>query len=481
MDTRWQPLSRDAPRDVALQLFDKTATPASILGGQAPVLDLTPFTSRLEQSESQLTFALAWHRELDGVNLPQAEQWVLVKLGGRPLCMHQIESLNDYRVQRGVRQVSVTARSREARLRDTEITTRSYPMGASAVDLVLEIGSAMGCAVSVPQLGTVVLRGSVQLSGVSAWTALEQVMLPGGLSPFIDALGRLRGAPRDVLREADIVLSEDRVESFVGSRSRSPITHLTLRWRDPRMALVAQAERVLAETSTTAGFFKLRQVHRVYFSKDRTQRAINVRMHVVESVNGLIPVAHEEMEYIDHDSAGCTGVAAVVTTRAFIPAFISIYTMAQLLAAGTYDYAVVAATISWGRLFSAGTDIAMLMVLMSFGEGQYQFLGQPLEAVDQVNQTVAYDPTAPASSSKREILESDFVKHEAMATGFVTREFIYRVRAATSFTLNIVDDPRIEVGDILQLGDGTRLYVTGYRRDLSHGAPALLELTGFPA
>jgi hypothetical protein len=42
-----------------------------------------------------------------------------------------------------------------------------------------------------------------------------------------------------------------------------------------------------------------------------------------------------------------------------------------------------------------------------------------------------------------------------------------------------VDDPRIERGDIIALKDGSRVYVTDYTRDLSFGAPATLDITGF--
>jgi hypothetical protein len=42
-----------------------------------------------------------------------------------------------------------------------------------------------------------------------------------------------------------------------------------------------------------------------------------------------------------------------------------------------------------------------------------------------------------------------------------------------------VDDLRIEPGDIIELHDGSRLYVTGYSRDLTRGASAELQVTGF--
>lgn len=486
MDHRWQPLPKDGARDVSLALYDAETLPPAIVAGAAAVFDLTPLVSRLGQTDAELSFTLSWHDELDW-HLPQSGQWVCVRLSGRPLCVQRVDALTDYRVMHGVKQVSVTARARDAtdRWRDQQLSTRTYAIGAPAIEVVNDVAEAMGLAdteVLVTQLSTVVPRASVQLSGVSAWTALEQVMLPAGLSPSVDALGRLRGVSRDVLRDADVVLTDDRVEGFSGSRSSAPATRLSLRWRAPELVPVLGAERVLGQATLSAGMFKLRQVRRVYFSADRTQRATNLRLVVRESANsGLFPVADEKIERLGYDAASASGAAVVVETRKFSPVWLGLYMGAKLITAASADYHAWVVTIPFGRLLEAAVDIATLVLLTSFGQGQYDIMGQPLDAVEQVHTTDAYDPAASPASSRREVIESDFVASLGHAIAFVTREFIWRARAATTWSLTIVDDPRIEVGDIVQLSDGTRLCVTGFRRDLSHASSALLDLTGFPA
>lgn len=487
MDSRWQPLEKDAVKAVELLLYPREAGPAQILDGVAPAANLTPFASRLEQSESQLTFTLSWHRELDGAQLPSPGQWVLVNLDAQPLCIQQIDSLGDYRIVHGVKQLTVTARSRDAtaRWRERTIATPAYAIGAPTIGIVMNVAEAMGLRGSEVlvgrQLAAHVPRANLQLANVPAWTALEQVMLPAGLSPAIDALGRLRGYARDVLREADVVLSDERIESFSGSRASAPITRLSLKWRSPQMVTIKQSERVLAETTMTAGFFRLRQIHRVYFSEDRTLRATDLRMVIKESANRLLNVCDEEMDWLGHDSADDTGAAVVVTTRNFVPAILGSYVFMKVYLAGVSDGATPAVTIPYGRVLEAAGDVAILLLLVSFGQGTYQILGRPLDAVEEVNETVAYAPDASPASQKLENIESDFIVSESAAQAFVTREFIYRCRAATSFTLTIVDDPRLEVGDIVQFADGMRLFVTGFRRDLSPGSAALLQLSGFPA
>ncbi len=487
VDGRFRPLARDSVREVQVLAYPRNASPRAILQGQAGAgVDLTAYVSRVQQTESSLSFTLAWHRELQGAAMVQPGQWVLVRLGAAPLCVQQVESLSDFRVMHGVQQVTVQARTRDAtgRWRDQTITTPTYALAAPLITIVVDVCKAMGLSedeVRVTQLSAHAPRASMQLSGVSAWAALEAVLLPAGFTPYVDALGRLSAFSRDVKRDADLVLDAERVEALAASRSRPPLTRLQLRWRAPQMATVLQGERMLASTRVMGGFFRMRQVKRLKFSQDGTQRATAVRMEIKDSINRLLPVAREYMLETSHDSAAQSEAAVVVEMRKYLPAFLGMYVVGKIAMATMSDYHNYVTTISFGRVLEAGFDVAMLVTFMSIGEGLYELHGRPLDAVEVVNTTEAFDPTASPASQKREVIETDFVANEGAATAYVLREFVYRARAATSWTLTIVDDPRLEPGDIVQLPSGERVLITGYQRDLTPGAPALLELTGFPA
>ena len=95
------------------------------------------------------------------------------------------------------------------------------------------------------------------------------------------------------------------------------------------------------------------------------------------------------------------------------------------------------------------------------------------------NSTTAYNPAAKDWEVNVLEIESDFVVNEAAALNFATRELIYNFRSASSYNITIVDDLRIEPGDIVELSDGSRVYVTEYSRELTSGSPAMLKLTGF--
>lgn len=490
MDDRWGPLEKDAKREVVLWLYPSNSTPMSIRRDAFfPVRDLTPLTSRLEQTHNQLTFTLSWQHELDGENMVVPGQWLVLWLNGKMLCIHKLDSLSDYRLMSGAKQVTVIARARDIaeHWHERTIATRTYSLGAPTIGVVRDVVYAMGLEHSelrLLQTGSYVPRASMQLSNVPAWTVLEQVLQPAGLAPAIDALGRFYGIARDVFRRPDVVLTDDRVEGLSASRSQLSITHLTLKWRAPLVTVWLRPEQVLGETSLTAGWFKLQQAKTVYFSKDQTMRATNLRLVIRESCNEFFHFAKEELKRFGHDAAGETGAMVSVITSAFVPAFLGTYTALKIASSWIPDWVVAlfgGVTISFGRLFKAGADIAALMVLLSFGTGRYQIVGQMFDTVQEVNETVAYDPTASPAAYRAEVVENDFIGSEGTAIGMVTREFVYRARASTAWSLTIVDDPRIEVGDIVGLADGTRLFVTGYRRSLSHGDAALLELQGFPA
>ncbi len=122
-----------------------------------------------------------------------------------------------------------------------------------------------------------------------------------------------------------------------------------------------------------------------------------------------------------------------------------------------------------------------MVVMMSIGTGQYEIWGTPFEYVHARNKTTAYNKNANVWEIKPMEIENDFVMNEDQAQAFAIRELTYEHRSATSYSVQIVDDTRIERGDIIELKDGSRVYVTGFARDLSHGSSAVLDVQGFRA
>src|SRR5574337_1166401 len=108
-------------------------------------------------------------------------------------------------------------------------------------------------------------------------------------------------------------------------------------------------------------------------------------------------------------------------------------------------------------MVAGAMELGVLLTMASIGTGVYEVWGTPYDFVHARHTTEAYDPAAPEWMDATEVVETDLVQNDAHAQAIAARELIYRARSAQSYGMTIVDDPRIEPGDIIGLPDGTRL------------------------
>jgi hypothetical protein len=120
-----------------------------------------------------------------------------------------------------------------------------------------------------------------------------------------------------------------------------------------------------------------------------------------------------------------------------------------------------------------------LRAMSGIGIGQYEILGEPFDYVHSTNSTIAIDDRAPLWMESQVTEENDLIFDEAHAQQVAVRELIHRVAENNSWDSQIIDDPRIEPGDIIELPDTSRIFVQDYERDLTRGSPALLTVRGF--
>jgi len=475
--------ARDSLRTGTVTLY-QDATLAELLSGAATGgIDLSPFITGGSQSDQEVSLRLMWHSELYGASQPAPGHLLRVEMNGLTLWVGIVEGISNYRLASGERTMTLTARSRDAfpNWRSVRRVTDIYPMATRIEMIARDVAAAVGLTdveIALPPILYAVPHSNVQLADLPAWDMLESLLLPAGLSPFIDGLGRLRARSRDVTRAADITITEDRIIAVTGGRARPPLSSVQVKWLDPLLTEVAQQDQALAGANITAGFFQIRQTQDVYWSDDRTQRAKNTRLVVKQSANsGILPVCDEDYRETAH-----TGGVIELETAAWVPGLVGVF-MAVKAAGALPDIAPSSGgpTSPIGKKVHAALELSVLLTIASIGTGVYEVWGTPYDFVHARHTTEAYDAAAPEWMEASEVVETDLVQDDAHAQAIAARELIYRARAAQSYGMTIVDDPRIEPGDIIGLPDGTRLYVTGYRRNLTHGAPAVLELDGFAA
>lgn len=481
MDLTWEPYPLDSVRSTTLYVH--TATPLEVLQGTSTTtVEITRFCSSVRQSPNEVSVGLAWHDELYGDNQPRFGQILEVQLEGRSFWIGIIQAISDFRLASGQKSMTLVARSRDASplWRETRRLTDIYPVSTPLDYIARQI--CQGIGVSDAEIGTLNIPGytvhsNTQLADLPPWQMLTVLMQPSGLEPFVDARGRLKSISRDTARAADIELTDNtRLISVNGSKSRSPVTEVKVKWLDPNLKEVSQQDRVLDKVTMTAGFFKLKLERDVTFSQDGTQRARDTHMVVRQSANaGLLPVCSE-----DYSQKSITGGQIVLTTSAWVPGLATAAIVTKLLAHKVPDgISPFGLTIPMGRLVEGAADVVIMLTMMSIGTGVYEIWGTPYDMVHARNTTTAYGKAVKDWEVSVSEIENDFVMNQAQSEGFAVRELVYSYRAASSYNVSIVDDPRIERGDIISLKDGSRVYVTDYARDLSHGAPAKLDITGF--
>lgn len=484
MDGRWSPLVKDALRAVALYLHPSASIRDVRIGSATDGFDLSAFVSEtFRQSPRELTVSLNWHLELYGSAQPKAGQVVEVRLDGQILWLGIIESVNDYRLERGTRRLSVTARSPDATpaWRSVRRVTDFFPVATPLTEIVRRIARAVGLnddEIVLPPSPVTTMHSNTQLADLTAWDMVEQLLLPLGLSPRFDCLGRLATQSRELGRAPDIVLDDARIVNVSGGRSVPALSSLRIKWLDPQLTKVSQQDSKLADATITAGFFQLHQRKSITFSDDATQRAENTRLVVKQSANGgLLPVCDE-----DYKQLTTTTGEVLLTTVAWAPTLVGlILAMKVYSALPDISPPFGGPTAPVGKIVHGAAELVVLLILASIGTGIYEVWGTPYDFVHGRNTTEAKNSAASIWAENVEDIENDLIVNEAHAQAVAVRELAYRARSATSWGASIIDDPRIEPGDILQFPDGTRFYVTDYTRNLARNAPAVLDLQGFVA
>ena len=482
-----QNLSLDRKRAVTVTLHPSDTFADVIVRDTTDDVDLTPFVAKGSVTHNGAKLTLRWHDSTFLVSQPKPGHIVSLTEDGDTLFTGVIASISSYRESRGNRSMSLVIRARDSvgPWRGQRVSSARFGLATQLHAIAEDVIASLGLSDSeylVPQMGLFVPHVSTQFSNETPWNILEMVYLAAGYTPFTDVLGRINYFNRDITRPADIVLTSEQVLSIGGSKQQQTISVARVKWLNPELTEVVQLDQSLASETIMAGFFRLKQEREVQWSSDRRQRAKNTYMKVLQSVNdGLLPVGDEEYEQLSDTTGEIT-----VKTSAWVPALATGSLVAMLALDWLPDGVVTAGfvanageTIPWGRAARGAAEAALILTMMSLGSGSYEIWGQPYDFVHQRNTTDAYNDATPYWASKIEEIENDLISSESHSQQVAIRELLYRTAAASTWGVETVDDIRIEVGDILELPDASRLFVLGYTRDITRGSPAVLKIEGF--
>lgn len=480
----------DVQRNATLLIYPKGTEFAEVLKKTATAFDLTPFISRARHSAFDATVQMTW----DGTgsflaNQPKPGDILRIEEHSVILWIGFVDEVNNFNEERGNRTLSITCRSRDGVgiLRKGRVASKRYPQGtllnAMAEDILRQLGLDENEFV-IPLGGEAVPHSNVQFAEQSPWKILEQIGTAMGRFPYTNAKGQITFGDRQVDRVSTITMTNTRVKRIVGGKSRPALARYRLKWLDRNLTEIVQAEQTLGSWGVTAGFFQLNQRKRLFWSEDERQRAKNTRFTVLQSVNdSLLPIGSETYFINDLFSGTVT-----VSTSNWVPVLATLALAVILILDYLFDFVVVGGivvsvgvTIPFGRVIHGIAEAILLLILMSLGTGSYEIIGEPFDFVHSVNTTIAIDDASPKWMEAQVTEENDLIYDEAHAQQVVVRELLHRIAEQNKWDAQIIDDPRIEPGDIIELPDTSRVFVQDYERNLTRGSPALLTLRGFRA
>lgn len=491
--------SGDIERDVQVLLW-KGERASSILNNTytSQPADLGDTVSKVSVSASKVSLTLDWSNEFTSCSdQPAYGDIIQVKTDGYTRMVAVVATIDSIEESRGTRRMSITARTYDgiAGWKDVKASSSLYSLGTGlqtiAKDVIERIMGMNLYEYSIPNVAYSVVHANVQLAEMSPWEMLEELYRASGHAPFVNGLGQISYYSREIVgRPSDVYINSGRVVSISGTRNSQGTDRVTLEWLDPNLSKEYQDDQMLYSTSMTSGFFKSKIEEDAWFSEDRSQRADSSYMKIIESVNaGLIPVADEDYEPKDEYHG------TIILTNTYWVAGLATASIAALLVASQVPEPVSTTGVApsgGGPVYSSGVtnpttgryatmiaETVMLVTMMSIGVGRYEVWGRPYDYVHAKNKTIVIADNA--SSYMRNVLEleSDLIVNEQHAQTVAARELVYANLEANTWGAVIIDDPRIEFGDIVELEGYGRVFVTDWEIDLSRGAKAEMKLSGF--
>jgi hypothetical protein len=447
--------------------------------------DLTAFVSQGSFTENGATLRLAFNRELfDCETQPRPGDLIKIVVDQIVRSVTTVDAISDFTEARGTRSMTVRSRSRDGfeGWRTARASSPVFPMGASYLQIMNTICDILMALPAqernfLPVQATVP-HSNIQFADMTPWDMLEEVAFATNMEPFVDVLGVLRTFRIDTMRVADLAVPNDAVVEFIPAKqlNNSTTGSIRLAWLDPYLSKQYQPDQPLGTEIMTAGFFKLRVEKEVWFSSDRTQRAENTYMKVLDSVNdGIlgISVASETYRQADPFHGKIT-----LRTHWWVPTLYTVSLIALLAYDKIPDGVVGTQTVPIGRIVHGTALVIVMGIMMSMGTGSYEVRGTPYDFIHAKNHSVARACNLPFHNLAQMEVTSNLMMSEAHAQDTLVQRLMYLQAANYEMTVVIRDDPRIEKGDILLFEDGSRLMVSGFSCDVSRGAPAELAVSG---
>ena len=496
--------------DYRLYAFDvKLDDYTAIIAGtytQTP-LDITDFVSDINWTPTEMRFALvdetgAFHpdtgsqahyfkngcilRLLEGDTRVDQAHWVWTFTGALK------GQMGWQAAGRGeAMRANVTVFSREANksYNRRKITSREYTMGTDLGVMVSDIAEQfMGLSAAenlIPRsVGWTFQHRVNQIAQLSPWEALNTILHAVNMVPAFNGEGRLTAWTKN-LALAPVKELNDYTRIYaltIPDQVKDYINKIVVVFLDSKLEEVEGMYQRLGMAEITTGFFTFREDLDTYWADDKKQRAKDTVLKTIKSVNdNLLPVGSESYQQVDEFHGRIT-----IEISVWVP-MLAAYLVLEYLAAAFIPDGVTTGgflfsagmTIPYGRIIQALAMIGIMLIMMSLGSAQYEVWGTPYDLAWVEKRSIAVENGLAYWEENELQIESDFIGSWDQADSVSVTELIYHRSQAEQRTLVMDDDLALEVGDIVQIPDGRRLFIEKMAKTIKRGEIPKLTLNGF--
>lgn len=318
--------------------------------------------------------------------------------------------------------------------------------------------------------------------------AINKILETVGKSADFDGEGKLRFYNRNLLANDSLIYNNlDLIQSYSVIQTETE-TYNSIRMigLDKNISMVEQPQQVLARASIPVGFWRPSETAHVQWSRDNSLVAINTSMVIQKSVNDAIigDFGSESYQELDEFSGVITvnisdyvyGLITLIMVTLFSKALIGDIVVIPPLGG-------ITTTISYGRLLQVAIEIEIYLILATISTGQYDIVGTPLLPVYKEIEVVISEDGVPDYLLREKEIRNDWLNTQEDLVDIGQIELIFENAQGKPREINILNDLRLEIGDIIKIpiGEGIRIWIDSIYKVIQRGITPIMRITGYKA
>ena len=388
-----------------------------------------------------------------------------------------------------------TAFGREERFLNLKVTTEKFPEGVDLGEMAVTIAQKyMGLGQNEILMGNQGFTSkhiTNQIVEHPALQALWELLFPVGKKPKFDSLGRLVAVDVNLNKAAARIYTDG--DTLITSKLINPndvevANSVVIKGLDYILSKVIQEQQLLTEFEITTGFFDENYDERIYYSQDHSQRAENtflVDRHGIKWSDAEWGATDEFSGHCSIDTHYLANARLIIFLTYLVTQIsVSVFDfLIQTYGTSVANYVITPPGITVAGLrevlyvLSVVALAALLWAMQFVGRGKYEVHGHPFEYVYKElvsrHQLTGLKPEEVREAEFRNDFISDMVSLDLVAEERLRRELVKN----QLFTITLLDDPLLEVDDVIETANGDRFYIVSIKKEIKREGNPVMILT----